>query len=251
MVSKTLNRVEQVHLEIRQRIVRGVYPPGSPLSDTGLAGDLRASRTPVREALSRLLEEGYVERVPGRGFFVARITMSMIRNVFEVRRLLEGAAAARAAEQATPEDVARLRSLARLRSATGRRGTGKAFDVNSRFHETLAAASGNALLVDLVRHCVDQITRFMALGVSLQPFQARASDEHLAIVDAIQAGHAARARAAVERHLDDAARFLLESLLKGDLRGSPIELAAAPAAPATRPKGRPVTSTSVLSRRRK
>jgi DNA-binding GntR family transcriptional regulator len=251
VVSKRLNRVEQVHLEIRQRIVRGVYPPGSPLSDTRLASDVRASRTPVREALSRLLEEGYVERVPGRGFFVARITVAMIRNVFEVRRLLEGAAAAHAAERAAPQDVARLRGLARLRSAAGRAGTRKAFDVNSRFHQTLAAASGNALLVDLVRHCIDQVTRFMALGVSLQPFQSAASREHKAIVDAIEAKDPGRARAAVESHLDDAARFLLESLLKGDLRGSPFEASAAVPMPGAGPAGRPVPPMSAHPRRRK
>lgn len=142
----------------------------------------------------------------------------MIHNVFEVRRLLEGAAAARAAELATPEDVARLRALAQYRFVDGLAGNRKAYEANAQFHETLAAISRNALLADLVRHCLDQVTRFMALGVSLETFQAAASDEHLAIVEAIGRKDPAGARRAAEQHLDDASRFLLESLMKGDFR---------------------------------
>src|SRR5262245_60645504 len=61
-------RVEQAYMEIKYRVVHGAYPPGSPLSESKLSRTLRISRTPVREALTRLLEEGYVERVRGRGF---------------------------------------------------------------------------------------------------------------------------------------------------------------------------------------
>jgi len=205
-------------MEVRHRIVHGAYAPGLPLGEARLARELRASRTPVREALSRLLEEGYVERVPGRGFFVARVTVTMVQNVFEIRRLLEGAAAARAAELATPEDLARLRALAQYRYTDGAAGNRKAYEMNAEFHTAVAAATRNGLLVDLVRNCIDQITRFMALGVSLQTFQQAASDEHLAIVDAIERKDPAAARRAAEQHMDDASRFLLGTLMKGNFR---------------------------------
>lgn len=206
-------------MEVRHRIVHGGYPPGMPLGEAKLARELRASRTPVREALSRLLEEGYVERVRGRGFFVARVTVSTIQNVFEIRRLLEGAAAARAAELATPEDLTRLRALAEYRFAEGVAGNRKAYEMNAQFHTAVAAATRNGLLVDLVRNCIDQVTRFMALGVSLRTFQEAASDEHLAIVDAIGRKDPAAARQAAEQHLDDASRFLMKALMNGDIRG--------------------------------
>src|SRR6185436_17353717 len=106
------SRRDQVYVEIKHGIVHGLSAPGTPLCEAELARQLRASRTPVREALSRLIEEGYVERVPGRGYFVTPITVTLIQNVFEVRRLLEGAAAARAAEFADAAAIARLRELA-------------------------------------------------------------------------------------------------------------------------------------------
>lgn len=122
--------------------MRGGYPPGTPLSEARLARELRTSRTPVREGLSRLLEEGYVERMPGRGFFVARITVPMIQNVFEVRRLLEGAAAARAAEQSTPQVVARARALADAqRVADTPSASRRAFEANSQFHAATPCSS--------------------------------------------------------------------------------------------------------------
>ncbi len=206
-------------MEIRHRIVNGVFRPGSPLSEPALARSLRVSRTPVREALSRLYEEGYVERVPGRGFRVVQVTVQMIQDVFEVRQLLEGAAAARAAERATKEDVARLRALANAhRAVKSAAASRKAFEANSRFHELLAASSRNALLVDMVRHCIDQVTRFMALGVSLEKFQHAAHAEHNAIVDAIERREPEAARRAAAQHLDGAARFLLAAVMNGDIR---------------------------------
>jgi len=95
-------------------IIDGRYTPGAPLSEPLLATTHGMSRTPIREGLSRLWQEGYLDRVPGRGYFVARVTVQSVHDTFDVRRLLEGAAAARAAELATPDDVNLLRELARL-----------------------------------------------------------------------------------------------------------------------------------------
>ena len=126
-------RVDHAYLEIKHRIVHGLEAPGAPLLESLLAQQLKTSRTPVREALARLHEEGYVEKVPGRGFFVGRITMTLVQNIFEVRRLLEGAAAARAAELADAPALAHLGELARFeyRSADPS-GLRRAADANSR-----------------------------------------------------------------------------------------------------------------------
>jgi DNA-binding FadR family transcriptional regulator len=106
------SQVERTLQEIKQRIVEGQYRPGAHLSEAMLARIHRSSRTPVREALSRLLQEGYVEFEPHRGYAAARITLAAVRHMFEVRRLLEADAAARAAAVVTAADVERLRALA-------------------------------------------------------------------------------------------------------------------------------------------
>src|SRR6185437_3274911 len=105
------SQVERTYQEIRQRVVQGRYRPGMQLAESMLARIHRSSRTPVREALSRLLQEGYVELTPKRGYRVTQVTVTLIRNMFQVRYLLEEEAAAQAATSATEQDLARLREL--------------------------------------------------------------------------------------------------------------------------------------------
>jgi DNA-binding GntR family transcriptional regulator len=205
-------------LEVKQQIVHGVYAPGTPLSESKLSWALRASRTPVREALTRLLEEGYVERVRGRGFFVSRVTMDLIRDIFEVRRLLEGAAAARAAELADPEAIAQLRRLADFEFVAGDGASLKrAAEANTHFHVALAMASRNAIFVDLVRHCLDQVTRLIALGLDFGRLQDSASQGHHAVVDAIERRDPEGARRAMELHLDRSSQRMTEALMNGEV----------------------------------
>src|SRR6476469_4498003 len=104
--------VERAYRNLKTGIVEGRYRPGASLSEVSLASEHGMSRTPIREGLARLWQEGYLDRVVGHRYFVARVTVQQIHDTFDVRRLLEGAAAARAAELANSEDANRLRSLA-------------------------------------------------------------------------------------------------------------------------------------------
>lgn len=208
--------------------MHGVLTPGAPLCEAELARELRTSRTPVREALSRLIEEGYVERVPARGYFVTPITVTLVQNIFEVRRLLEGAAAARAAEFADAAAIARLRALAACEYAGADTASfRRAAEANGAFHLAVAQASRNAIVADLVRHCLDQVTRIIALGIDYAPLQRSASGDHDAVVDAIEGRDPAGARAAVERHLDESSRRMMEALIQGGSYAVTVSRAAA------------------------
>src|SRR6478735_12662791 len=101
--------VERAYRNLKAGIVEGRYRPGAALSEVSLATEHGMSRTPIREGLARLWQEGYLDRVVGHGYFVGRVTVQQIHDTFDVRRLLEGAAAARAAELATDTDIERLR----------------------------------------------------------------------------------------------------------------------------------------------
>jgi DNA-binding GntR family transcriptional regulator len=205
------SQVERAYRGIKAGIIDGRYRPGSPLSEPSLAAELGMSRTPVREGLSRLWQERYLERVAGHGYFVARVTVQCIHETFDVRRLLEGAAAARAAEFATPEDIARLRELAVVAAKPSSYRDSEA--ANVRFHLAIAAAARNSLSAELIERCLAQVDRFVALGVATRQFQEGATEAHLAIVDAIARHDAAAARAAMEEHLDCGSRLMKEALL--------------------------------------
>jgi DNA-binding GntR family transcriptional regulator len=175
------------------------------------------SRTPVREALSRLHQEGWVERIPSRGYFVARVTLRAIHDSFEVRRLLEGAAAAAAARVATAAEIDELARLVAAEAALNPASLTATSSANRQFHQAIAAASHNQLAAELIAHCMATMDRVLALGVSALPLMRGTSDEHQAIVDAISRRDGDGAKQAMEEHLDRCAQLLRDALYGGAL----------------------------------
>src|SRR5918998_1116289 len=165
----TAPHVERAYSNLKAGIVEGRYRPGASLSEVSLAAEHGMSRTPIREGLARLWQERYLDRVVGHGYFVARVTVQTIHDTFDVRRLLEGAAAARAAELATPEEVEELRALAVLPAGSGGGHQSRtdapeeyrdAEAANVRFHMAIAAAARNTLAMELIERCLAQVDRF-------------------------------------------------------------------------------------------
>jgi DNA-binding GntR family transcriptional regulator len=224
-------QVERAYRSIKASIVEGRYRPGAPLSEVMLAREHGMSRTPVREGLARLWQERYLDRVVGHGYFVARVTVQSIHDTYDVRRLLEGATAARAAELATADEITRMRMLAAvpktLRDVRDTPDAPAAYRdaeaANARFHMAIAAAARNSLAMELVERCLAQVDRFMSLGVHFGPFQEGATEAHLAIVAAIEQRDPAAARARMEEHLDCGSRLMKDALLRGALTAIGVE----------------------------
>ena len=216
-------QVERAYQNIKMGIVRGRYPPGAPLSEVSLAREHGMSRTPVREGLARLWQERYLDRVVGHGYFVARVTVQSIHDTFDVRRLLEGAAAARAAERATADEIEAMRRLAIVPISAPEQNLEGADDyreaeaANARFHMAIASAARNTLAQELIERCLAQVDRFMSLGVQFGPFQEGATAAHLEIVDAIGRRDPIAAKARMEEHLDCGSQRMKDMLLRGQL----------------------------------
>lgn len=214
----TAPHVERAYVNLKAGIVAGRYRPGAALSEVSLAAEHGMSRTPIREGLARLWQEGYLDRVVGHGYFVARVTVQQIHDTFDVRRLLEGAAAARAAELASPADVERLRTLASV-PIVASQDYRQSEVANVQFHLAIAACARNGLAAELIERCLAQVDRFMSLGVNFGQFTETATEAHLQIVDAIEARDPAAARARMEEHLDCGSRLMKDALLRGQLSG--------------------------------
>jgi DNA-binding GntR family transcriptional regulator len=214
----TAPHVERAYRNLKAGIVEGRYRPGASLSEVGLASEHGMSRTPIREGLARLWQEGYLERVVGHGYFVARVTVQQIRDTFDVRRLLEGAAAARAAELATDADIERIRALARVPMGGGQ-DYRQSETANVQFHLAIAACARNTLALELIERCLAQVDRFMSLGVNFGQFTENATEAHQQIADAIARHDVAGARTRMEEHLDCGSRLMKDALLRGDLTG--------------------------------
>ncbi|GAA2328331.1 GntR family transcriptional regulator [Streptomyces cuspidosporus] len=186
---------------IRAMIIGGELPPGTVLLETVLAKKLGVSRTPVREALARLAQEELINREI-RGYVVKTRTPEEIREIYDVRIILESACAAAAAEQASRRD---LMSLERITAEAGHcADQEKHAELNAEWHRALRAAAHNGTMSRLLdglgvlqQIYNPQMTQVDDLDQALRAGQ----EEHVLILDAIRRGDAETARTTMIRHL--------------------------------------------------
>jgi DNA-binding GntR family transcriptional regulator len=171
---------------VKRRIVANELLSGTKLAEDGLAKELGVSRTPVREALNRLTQDGLVTVSPGRGAFVATFSVDDMVQLLEIREALEGMAARLASGRMTKKTLTKLRELLEAgmleRESSGDTGY---LTADREFHEAIALACGNRHLSRLMRSLRDRIQMLRYRSVTL-PGRARKSfHEHLQIIDAL------------------------------------------------------------------
>jgi len=200
-------------IELRKKILSGELPGGTRLFEVPLAEQLQISRTPVREAMSRLAEEGLLERARSGGFVVRTFSYADVIDSIELRGVLEGTAARLAAERGVDaEALGRIGGVvAELDKCFGETADVVDFDayaeLNAEFHLQLAALSGS----DVVRREVERVTRlpfaspsaFMPDRGHIEAFRrslGAAQEQHRAIVAAIAAREGTRAEMVAREH---------------------------------------------------
>jgi DNA-binding GntR family transcriptional regulator len=194
--------VDQVHEELLQRIVGGELPPGSRLRQEALAEELGVSRTPLREALARLVSEGLVDLEPNRGATVARKDFGDMEQAWRARLVLEPGAARLAAERRDAALIGRMREIVGRQRDVADDLTAS-FELNRDFHLALVAAAHNPHLSRFA-----ELLWLARIGVPIFARQARDraqilswADEHEAIHDAVAAGRGARAERLTREHI--------------------------------------------------
>lgn len=192
-----------VYTRLREGIVHGTYAAGEPLVETALAARFGISRTPVREALRRLEQDGLVER-GSRGMRVSRRSPEQILEIYEVRIVLETAAARSAAGRRTALDLARLEQIHQaMRGASPDDPDGLAA-ADRKFHEVVWAMSHNPTLVDLLKRLQAHLVRDPGTTLCAKARCQTVLDEHGELVEAIRNGDGERAAAVAERHMTGA-----------------------------------------------
>ncbi|HEY3684097.1 MAG TPA: GntR family transcriptional regulator [Streptosporangiaceae bacterium] len=175
----------QVYEGLRAAIVSGEYDPGEPLVEVVLAERYGTSRTPVREALRRLEQDGLVERGE-RGMRVRTRSPEEILEIYEARIPLEAAAAGAAAERRTDLDLVRIRRAAERMDDTAADDVQAMATANRVVHEAIWAASHNGTLVDLLTRLNNHLTRYPATTLAAPGRWDEALREHVKIIAAIE-----------------------------------------------------------------
>lgn len=152
---------------VREAIIKGELEPGERLTEPDLAERFGISRTPIREAFRQLESEGFLKVVPRKGALVTPITEKDVREFYEIKGVLEGYAARRAARKLTDKEIDRMEALNNALGKYAADGDQKnLFRAHNEFHETFVRAAGNEKLSLLIANLVHQFQRFrIALSI--------------------------------------------------------------------------------------
>lgn len=204
---------ETVCEALRSAIRTGVLEPGERLMEVQLAEELGISRTPVREAIRKLEQEGYVIMMPRRGTYVSSVSVSDIKEIFEIRTALESLTTSLAAMRIEPDELENLRALlTEIEGHIERRDIDKIVETDIKFHGLLYQVSRNERLVTIISNLKEQLARFRTLSMSYPGRLHATLAEHRAMVEAIAAGDVEAARDAAERHMEQAEATLLKAM---------------------------------------
>ena len=209
----------KIYKELRRAIIMGQSQPGERLEVDEIAHRYDTSVTPVRDALQMLNQEGMVTIRPRSGYFVTRLTLQQLRDMLELRKVLELAAVERGAQRATDEQLRQLRAVHAGYTGDDDESYERYTEENSRFHRLLAETSGNLKLAEAVGHLMDRLARFMVLRHAGKSLEA----SHLRIVDALAARDPKAARRALLEDIDSARDAILDEVIRGEVDAWPLQ----------------------------
>ena len=188
--------------ELRAAILSGRFEPGDRLLEVSLADEYACGRAAIRTAIVALTTEGLVEHIANRGASVRRISIAEAIQITEARAALESLIAAQAAEHATVADRAELEQIiADMRQAVAADQGSDYSDLNGGLHRRLREMSGHDVAAELVANLRNRAAHHQYRLALMPGRPAESLEQHAAIVDAVVAGDATAAAAAMADHL--------------------------------------------------
>ncbi len=202
---------DQIYLLVRRAIVTGKLAPGAPVNEIEIAERLGTSRTPVREAVKKVEDEGLIDVRAQAGTFVTPISSRQVREAYVIRIALERESVRHAAGVITDDQVQRLRDIIDLHALSLKRSRFEdAIDHDDNFHRTIAEVNGYTMLWRVVDMSKAQMDRCRLLSLPSPGAGDTTIAQHTAVVDALEAHDAEAAERAISDHLETS----LENTLK-------------------------------------
>lgn len=198
VLSGAQSKSEYVYQILQEQILTGACPPGMPLFIRELSTQLNVSRTPVKEAISRLAYDGYVELLPNRCAIVARISSSEILELLEVREALECSSAFYAAQRRTDADIVEMLQISNYHRNIPYENVEEMVLWDRKLHMAIAKATNNQQIYAMLDKVFEKLTR-----ISLPISRDRLADsvrQHEAILNAIRQRNAEEARRMMMDH---------------------------------------------------
>lgn len=204
---------EKATSELRHAIIFGTLKPGEKLSEPELAQYFKTSRSPIREALVQLEQEGFVERSSTGRIAVRALNIKEAEQLFAVRATLEGLATRLAVENLSRKDITKLKTnIEGMQDAERSRNFERALTLGADFHHIIIEACDNKPLQDCLVGFRARTSRYRHIVASLEEFSEQRINEHNAILAAIMAQSPQTAEQAMINHIMISSRETVEAL---------------------------------------
>ena len=199
-----------IYKEVRRSIIAGHRKPGERLDLEALSKRYGTSVTPVRDALQMLSQEGLVTIKPRSGYFVTHITLKQLRDMLELREILEVASIERAAPRITEEQLERLEHVHAGYTGDDDEAYDRYMDENRRVHYLIAQVSGNQELAEMLGHLLDRLAHFMVMCRAGQRLESR----HALLIKALRTRDIVTARQAMLNEINETRETILERVIQ-------------------------------------
>ena len=199
-----------IYKEVRRSIIVGRREPGERLHLEALTKSYGTSITPVRDALQMLSQEGLVTIKPRSGYFVTHITLKQLRDMLELREILEVASIKRAAVRITDEQLEQLELVHAGYTGEDDESYDRYMDENRRFHYLIAQASDNQELAEMLGRLHDRLVRFMVLCHAGETLESR----HTRLIEALRTRDVATARQAMLDEINETRETIMERVIQ-------------------------------------
>ena len=201
-----------VYLELKHKILTGEIVSQTRLMEIDLSEKMNVSRTPIREAIKKLADDGLVKIVPRRGAYVANISIKDMLDVFEVREDMEGFVAKLAAERIEESQKEELRKIAAEYDAAlvSPENKDNIIELDEKYHNFIVSCCGNETLSELVKYVQELSLRFRYLYYNDFSLYESTAEQHHRLMDAICEGRSEEARKEADAHVKALKEFVFE-----------------------------------------
>jgi DNA-binding GntR family transcriptional regulator len=217
-VGKNKSMAEVVYKSLKNAIVNGDLKPGQRLVEQKLSDKMQVSRVPVREAIKRLEQYGFVARLPVRGIIVRKVSEEDVNEAFGIRSALESYAAYQACEHVDDEMIAALENSIESSFRALKKGDlEKVMELNIQFHEMIYRAAKSEMLYKLIHTFIDYIARYRKPLLSSETNAIASLEGHKAMVEAMRRGDKENVERIVKSHILQGRNFILQEMKSGRL----------------------------------
>ena len=203
----------EIYRELFNRVVHGRYARGEWLREDAIAGEFGVSRTPVREALFQLAQDGLAEGLPKRGFRSLGFTVDDLEEAYEIRRVLELLALERAVHTLPIRELVEIR--VRIQATAGNDDPLEHARIDGDLHQLIVDSSRSPRLIATLSGLYRIMRTFRELGFSAPEVRSLATQEHIGLIAALASRDGERAMRALDEHIRASKSRILSQVLGG------------------------------------